>query len=43
MRRSDALERVADAVRRLGEIGSPQGVLDRAAEELGRASQSMAC
>jgi DNA-binding CsgD family transcriptional regulator len=35
VRRSDALERVADAVRRLGEIGSPQGILDRAAEELG--------
>ena len=26
----------ADAVRRLGELGSPQGILDRAAEELGR-------
>ena len=35
VRRSDALEQVADAVRRLGEIGSPQGILDRAAEELG--------
>ena len=34
VRRTDALERVADAVRRLGEIGSPQGILDRAAEEL---------
>ncbi len=34
VRRADALERVADAVRRLGEIGSPQGILDRAAEEL---------
>ena len=38
VRRSDALERVADAVRRLGEIGSPQGILDRAAEELGTSS-----
>ena len=35
VRRSDALERVRDAVRRLGEIGSPQGILERAAEELG--------
>jgi LuxR family transcriptional regulator, regulator of acetate metabolism len=39
VRRSDALERVADAVRRLGEIGSPQGILDRAAEELGISSE----
>jgi DNA-binding CsgD family transcriptional regulator len=39
VRRSDALERVRDAVRRLGEIGSPQGILDRAAEELGTSSQ----
>ena len=38
VRRSDALERVGDAVRRLGEIGSPQGILDRAAEELGTSS-----
>jgi DNA-binding CsgD family transcriptional regulator len=38
VRRSDALERIADAVRRLGEIGSPQGILDRAAEELGTSS-----
>jgi LuxR family transcriptional regulator, regulator of acetate metabolism len=38
VRRSDALERVADAVRRLGEIGSPQGILDRAADELGASS-----
>ena len=34
VRRADAHERGADAVRRLGEIGSPQGILDRAAEEL---------
>jgi DNA-binding CsgD family transcriptional regulator len=39
VRRSDALERVRDAVRRLGEMGSPQGILDRAAEELGTSSQ----
>jgi LuxR family transcriptional regulator, regulator of acetate metabolism len=38
VRRSDALGRVADAIRRLGEIGSPQGILDRAAEELGASS-----
>jgi LuxR family transcriptional regulator, regulator of acetate metabolism len=39
VRRADALERVSDAVRRLGEIGSPQGILDRAAEELGASSE----
>jgi len=39
VRRSDALERVRDAVRRLGEVGSPQGILDRAPEELGTSSQ----
>jgi LuxR family transcriptional regulator, regulator of acetate metabolism len=39
VRRSDALERVRDAVRRLGEIGSPQGILERAAEELTKSSQ----
>ncbi len=39
VRRSDSLERVADAIRRLGEIGSPQGILDRAAEELGPSSE----
>ena len=38
VRRADALERVADAVRRLGEVGAPQGILDRAAEELGTSS-----
>jgi DNA-binding CsgD family transcriptional regulator/GAF domain-containing protein len=36
VRRADGLERVGDAVRRLGEIGSPAGVIARAAEELGR-------
>jgi LuxR family transcriptional regulator, regulator of acetate metabolism len=39
VRRADALERARDAVVRLGEIGSPQGILDRAAEELGVSSQ----
>ena len=39
VRRADALERVRDAVRRLGEFGSAQGILDRAAEELGAGSQ----
>jgi DNA-binding CsgD family transcriptional regulator len=39
VRRSDALERVADAVRRLGEIGSPHGILVRAVEELGSSSE----
>ncbi|MBV9001869.1 MAG: hypothetical protein JO304_22610, partial [Solirubrobacterales bacterium] len=39
VRRSDALERVADAIRRLGEVGSPQGILDRAAEELATSSE----
>ena len=39
VRRSDALERVRDAVRRLGEIGSPTGILERAADELGNYSQ----
>lgn len=39
VRRSDARERVADALRRLGEVGSPQGILERAAEELGTSSE----
>ncbi len=39
VRRADALERVSEAVRRLGEVGSPQGILDRAAEELGTSSE----
>ena len=38
VRRADALERVADAVRRLGEVGAPQGILERAADELGTSS-----
>jgi DNA-binding CsgD family transcriptional regulator len=39
VRRSDALERVREAIRHLGEVGSPQGILDRAADELGLGSQ----
>lgn len=39
VRRADALERVRDAVVRLSDVGSPQGILDRAAEELGTSSQ----
>ena len=34
VRRSDALERVSEAVRRLGEQGSTEGLLTRAAAEL---------
>jgi DNA-binding NarL/FixJ family response regulator len=37
-RRIDALQRVEDASRRLGEIGTSAGILDRAAEELGHAT-----
>lgn len=39
VRRSDSLERAREAVRQLGEVGSPQGILSRAPEELGAASQ----
>jgi DNA-binding CsgD family transcriptional regulator len=39
VRRSDALERVRDAIRHLGEVGSPEGILDRAADQLGTSSQ----
>ncbi len=39
VRREDAFERVRDAVRRLGDVGSPAGILDRAADELGAGSQ----
>jgi DNA-binding CsgD family transcriptional regulator len=38
LRRADGLERIGEAVRGLGELGSPAGVLARAAEELGRSS-----
>jgi DNA-binding CsgD family transcriptional regulator len=39
VRRSDSLERAREAVGRLGDVGSPQGILSRAPEELGAASQ----
>jgi DNA-binding CsgD family transcriptional regulator len=39
VRRADALERVADAVRRLGELPSTDGILARAAAELGGGSE----
>jgi DNA-binding CsgD family transcriptional regulator len=39
VRRADALERTRDAVRRLGEIGTPARILGRAAEELATSSQ----
>jgi LuxR family transcriptional regulator, regulator of acetate metabolism len=38
VRRSDALERVSDAARRVGELTSTEGLLDRAAAELGAGS-----
>ncbi|MGZ4299729.1 MAG: helix-turn-helix domain-containing protein [Solirubrobacteraceae bacterium] len=39
VRRADALERVAEAARRLGELGSTEGLLSRAAAELGAGSE----
>ena len=39
VRRSDSLERAREAVRRLADVGSPQGILSRAPEEFGAASQ----
>jgi LuxR family transcriptional regulator, regulator of acetate metabolism len=39
VRRADALERVGDAIRRLGELTSPEGILPRAAAELGACSE----
>ncbi|MFZ1994608.1 MAG: LuxR C-terminal-related transcriptional regulator [Solirubrobacteraceae bacterium] len=39
VRRADALERVSEAVRRLGELGSPEGLLTRGAAELGAGSE----
>jgi DNA-binding CsgD family transcriptional regulator len=39
VRRADALERAGDAVRVLGELGSSDGILARAAAELGLRSQ----
>jgi DNA-binding CsgD family transcriptional regulator len=37
-RKIEALDRIRDGVARLGEIGSPDGFLERAAEELGASS-----
>ena len=39
VRRADALERAAEGVRRLGELGSAEGILAKAAAELGAAGQ----
>ncbi len=39
VRRADALERAGEAVRALGELGSADGILARAAAELGHRSQ----
>ena len=39
VRRSDSLERAREAVQRLAAVGSPEGILSRAAEELGSSSQ----
>ncbi len=39
VRRSDALERVSDAIRRLGEMASTDAILSRAAAELGDGSE----
>jgi DNA-binding CsgD family transcriptional regulator len=39
VRRADALERVGDAIRRLGELAVTEGILGRAASELGTASE----
>src|ERR1700761_3049522 len=39
VRRSDALDRVSDAARRLGELAWSEGILTRAAAELGACSE----
>jgi DNA-binding CsgD family transcriptional regulator len=39
VRRADALERVTDAVRRLSELAATEGIMGRAAAELGASSQ----
>jgi LuxR family transcriptional regulator, regulator of acetate metabolism len=39
VRRADALERVTDAVRRLSELAGAEGIIGRAAAELGASSQ----
>jgi DNA-binding CsgD family transcriptional regulator len=38
VRRSDGLERVGEAVRRLDDVGSPAGIISRSAEALGTSS-----
>ena len=38
VRRADGLERAGEAVRRIGEVGSPAGMIARSAEELGSGS-----
>jgi DNA-binding CsgD family transcriptional regulator len=38
VRRSDALDQVSEAVRRLSEIGSPEGILERSASQLATSS-----
>lgn len=38
LRRTDGLERVSEAVRTLGEVGSPAGMIARSAEQLGAGS-----
>jgi LuxR family transcriptional regulator, regulator of acetate metabolism len=39
LRRADGLERVGEALRRLGELGSPAGMITRSAEQLGAGSE----
>jgi LuxR family transcriptional regulator, regulator of acetate metabolism len=39
LRRADGLERIGEALRRIGELGSPTSLLAQAAEELGRSSE----
>lgn len=39
VRRADGLEHAREASRRLGDIGTPEGILDRSAEELGAGSE----
>jgi DNA-binding CsgD family transcriptional regulator len=38
VRRADGVERVVEALRRLGEVGSPAGIIGRSAEALGASS-----
>lgn len=39
VRRSDALDQVRDCIRRLNEVGTPEGILERAPQELGTSWQ----